>query len=191
MSSEHGHPVRAVIPGISGSKWVKWLDRITVQDHESSNHYQKYDYRILPPEATDRQAAKHFWSISPPVYDIPVNSVISLPGSGETVNLSSAGLVLVKGYAVPHGADGPVMRVQVSGDGGEKWVDAVLQGGSTGSKWCWVLWIARVPMSPGVGREIVSRATDAGYNRQKPHSQWNLRGVGYNGYGRASGLTIV
>lgn len=208
MSYEHGHPIRVVLPGISGSKWVKWLDRITIKDSESSNHYQRYDYRILPPEAIDGQTARLFWSVSPPLYDVPVNSVIVSPSSGETVNLDlelgsgsnslglGVGLALVKGYAVPHGADGPVKRVQVSGDGGETWVDAELydsetEGNDASRKWCWVLWSARIPLSLGKGGEIVSRATDTGGNTQRHHSSWNLRGIGYNGYGRASGLTVV
>lgn len=193
LTARHGHPVRAVIPGISGSKWVKWLDRITVQDHESPNFYQRHDYRVLPPEVTDKDTAEKFWPISPPLYDIPVNSAIAVPESGETIHLSDpgSGLVEVKGYALPHGADGPVTRVEVSGDGGKTWVDATLEEPGASMKWCWVLWKASIHLPMGKGREIVSRAMDRGYNRQKEHSEWNLRGVGYNGYGRASDLTVV
>lgn len=57
---KHGYPVRIIVPGVSGCRSVKWLDRITVQSEESTSLYQRYDYKILPPEATDKEAAKKY-----------------------------------------------------------------------------------------------------------------------------------
>lgn len=190
LSYNHGYPVRVVLPGIAGARWVKWLDRITVQARESPNFYQQRDYKVLPPDATDRSSAEKYWKSTPPMYDSPINSIIAVPADGETITLPSSGVVEVKGYAVPQNADGPVTRVEVSGNGGESWVDAELTGSSREKKWCWVLWTARLKTSPGTGREIICRATDAGGNTQEEHSQWNLRGVGYSGYGRAQNLTV-
>lgn len=190
LSHNHGYPVRVVLPGIAGARWVKWLNRITVQVKESPNFYQQRDYKILPPDATDRASAEKYWQVTPPMYDTPINSVIAVPADDETVLLPSSGMVEVKGYAVPQDADGPVTRVEVSGDGGKSWVDAELNGSSRDKKWCWVLWTARLLMSPGNTQQILSRATDAGGNTQQEHSPWNLRGVGYSGYGRARNLTV-
>lgn len=205
----HGHPLRAVLPGISGSKWVKWLDQISIEDQESPNHYQRHDYRILPPEAVDKQTAQKYWPISSPLEDVPVNSVIAVPGGGERVFAevpdsgksdsggekrgSKLGIIEVKGYAIPHGKDGPVRRVEVSGDGGRSWVEAALEEprDPRSMKWCWVLWGAKVLVEKGEGREVVSRAVDSGGNVQREHSQWNLRGVGYHGFGRVCGLAVV
>lgn len=125
------------------------------------------------------------------MYDTPINSIVAVPADGETVSLSPSGTVETKGYAVPQGADGPVIRVEVSGDGGTTWIDAELSGASHETKWCWVLWKAQLKMAVGNGREILSRAADARGNTQQEHSQWNLRGVGYSGYGRAEDLTVV
>lgn len=192
LTSNHGHPIRVVLPGIVGVRWVKWLDRIMIQDHESSNVYQQRDYKVLPPDAVDTESAKKYWHETPPMYDIPINSAIAVPADGETVSLSSSGSVEVKGYAIPQGGSGPVTRVQVSGDGGDSWVDAQLNGSDQNMKWCWVLWTANLKLAPGVQQEILSCATDAGSNSQEyEHSQWNLRGVGYCGYGRARDLTVV
>ncbi|EYE95536.1 putative sulfite oxidase [Aspergillus ruber CBS 135680] len=191
LMPKHGYPLRAVLPGIAGARWVKWLDKITIQDHESTNFYQKRDYKVLPEEAVDKESAEPHWDRTPPMYDTPINSVIGVPTDEETVTLRD-GKVEVKGYAVPNAADGPVTRVQVSTDRGKNWVDAEI-GKSEGqrNKWCWVLWRAEVDIEPGTGKEIWSRAFDAGGNVQKEHSQWNLRGVGYNGYGRAMNITIA
>lgn len=191
LTPNKGYPVRAVLPGIAGARWVKWVDRITVQDHESPNFYQQKDYKVLPPEAVDTDAAEKYWSSTAPMYDMPINSVVGVPMDNETVYLSSSGVVHVKGYAVPHGVDGPITRVQVSTDNGKSWVDAKIGNDDQQGKWCWVLWEVFVCMQPGTGREILSRAFDKGGNSQAEHSQWNLRGVGYNGYGRVRNLTIL
>ncbi|KAL2010741.1 hypothetical protein VTN00DRAFT_6548 [Thermoascus crustaceus] len=187
----HGHPVRVVIPGVTGARWVKWLDRITVQENESPNYYQRRDYKILPPDATDSQSAQKYWDKVPPIMEMPINSVVAVPDDNETITLPPSGKVEVNGYAVPQGDQGPVTRVEVSGDGGKTWVDAQLEGSAKDKKWCWVLWRADVPVEKGSGREILSRATDAGGNTQQEHSEWNLRGVVYNGYGASRGLAVV
>ncbi|KAL3463649.1 Oxidoreductase, molybdopterin-binding domain-containing protein [Aspergillus heterothallicus] len=197
LESNHGYPVRVVLPGIAGARWVKWLDRITVQDHESTNFYQRRDYKVLPEEAVDRSAAEPFWDKTPAMSEVPINSVIGVPEDNETITLLESGKYEVKGYAVPQGSNGPITKVHVSGNGGKDWVDAQIEGPSTDGlagdnmkKWCWVLWKADIEIAKGSGREVVSRAFDAGGNQQAEHSQWNLRGVGYNGYGRAKNLTV-
>ena len=160
LTAERGFPLRVVAPGIAGARGVKWLDRISVQAGESPNFYQQRDYKILPPEATDAAAAEGWWGRVPAIQDMPVNSVVAIPGRGETVvrrrrrKMKSKGRmkvddvdekkeeegeeegwgvgdeyegkVYVKGYALPAGEDGPVVRVEVSGDGGLMWTDARL-----------------------------------------------------------------
>ncbi|KAL2863223.1 putative sulfite oxidase [Aspergillus lucknowensis] len=197
LQPNHGYPVRVVLPGIAGARWVKWLDRITVQDHESTNFYQRRDYKVLPEEAVDRDTAEPFWDQTPAMCEVPINSVVAVPEDNETVCLSDSEKLEVEGYAVPQGSHGPITKVQVSGDGGKNWVDAQIENppsddlaGDKVRKWCWVLWKGKIHMAKGTGREVVSRAMDAGGNQQKEHSQWNLRGVGYNGYGRARNLTV-
>ncbi|KAL3476441.1 Oxidoreductase, molybdopterin-binding domain-containing protein [Aspergillus californicus] len=197
LQPNHGYPVRVVLPGIAGARWVKWLDKITVQDQESTNFYQQRDYKVLPEEAVDKSSAEPFWDQTPAMCEVSINSVVAVPEDDETVCLNDSGKLEVQGYAVPQGSSGPVVRVQVSADGGSSWVDAKLEGSELDSsistrkkKWCWVLWKAEVEVEKGIGREVVSRAVDAGGNQQTEHSQWNLRGVGYSGYGRAKNLTV-
>jgi len=47
----HGGPVRVVVPGYIGARSVKWVERITLQDHPSGNYFQATAYRLLPAEA--------------------------------------------------------------------------------------------------------------------------------------------
>ncbi|KAI9880875.1 MAG: hypothetical protein M1830_010470 [Pleopsidium flavum] len=183
----HGFPIRIVAPGIAGARSVKWLDRITVQANESKNFYQHYDYKILPPEVTNKEAAEKYWDMIPAIQDMPVNSVIAVPQSGET--LSSSSQIVVEGYALPQGDQGPVRKVEVSTDDGQSWKNArIIDENGDRAKWCWTLWKAMVTLEKGEERRILSRATDAGGNVQCACPQWNLRGVAYNGAFLADGL---
>ena len=204
-----GYPVRLIAPGVYGCRAVKWLDRITIQHTESHNFYQQRDYKILPPEAVDSATAAPYWSITPAMAETAINSVIATPASGATVPVSASGTIEVRGYAVPQGDQGPVIRVEVcvsvnenEDEASEMWIDAELlkaplpppppkSGGSSSSssgKWCWALWRAEVAVERGSTVSIFSRATDAGGNTQPKVCKWKLRGVGYNGDGRALGV---
>lgn len=172
---------------------VKWLDRITVQAEESTSLYQRYDYKRLPPEATDKETAEKYWDVTPALQDMPVNSVIAEPEIGATIELSPAGTIQVKGYALPQGDQGPVVAVEVSADNGRTWGKAkIIHADHEESKWSWALWEAKVKISKGENRCVISRATDAGGNVQHDQAgKWNLRGVGYDGYGESRDLTII
>jgi sulfite oxidase len=198
LPPNHGAPVRVVTPGIAGARSVKWLDQISVQKEESQSHYQQHDYKVLPPEADTKEKAEEYWGKVDALQDMPVNSVIGVPKSDSTVQRDEDGILEVKGYALPSGADGPIVRVEVSIDGGESWTDAELIKAYEGEdakdvelKWAWALWRANVKMEKGKNVKIYSRATDKSGNVQEKCPKWNLRGVAYNGYGEASGLSVV
>ncbi|KAF2465163.1 sulfite oxidase-like protein [Lindgomyces ingoldianus] len=196
LSPNHGAPVRIVTPGIAGARSVKWLDRITVQMCESANYYQQHDYKILPPEADCAETAEKWWDKVPAIQDMPVNSVIGVPKKDSTVHRDSQGKVEVKGYALPSGEDGPVVRVEISVDDGCTWTNAELltpneADDADSLKWAWCLWKARVEMEKGKDKKILSRATDKAGNVQEHCPKWNFRGVAYNGYGEVVGLKVV
>lgn len=189
LSPNHGAPVRVIVPGVAGARSVKWLDRITIQPTESSNFYQTHDYKVLPPTVKTAADAESHWASIPALQDMPINSVILSPRSSETVSSAAGEGVLVSGYAVPGGADGPVTRVEVSVDGRRTWVAARLRGKV--SRWSWVLWDVEVRLERGEGYRIFSRAFDAGGNEQVAEAKWNLRGVAYDGYGESRDVTVT
>ena len=167
LSVNHGYPARIIVPGVSGCRSVKWLDLITVQQEESKNLYQRYDYKRLPPEATDEGVAEKYWDITPALMDMPVNSIIAVPQSGDTIKLSPDGSCELRGYALPQGDQGPVADVVVSTDEGRTWSKAQITANGDGkSKWCWALWKATVHLEKGKERRVLSRATDCGGNAQ-------------------------
>ena len=198
LSHNHGYPARIIAPGIVGVRSVKWLDLIQIQLQESKNHYQQHDYKILPRNIDTMEAAEEVWEKVPALQEMPVNSAIGLPESDSTVERDENGMVGVRGYALPGYGAGPIVSVQVSGDDGKTWHEAELIAGrekgyqQSDLKWAWCLWQVRIEMERGKGQKIVSRATDKGGNSQnEAHSEWNLRGVAYNGYGEVDNLTVV
>jgi sulfite oxidase len=199
----HGFPVRAVLPGIAGARWTKWLDRITISEHESPNFYQQRDYKILPPDIETKAQAAEAWCKFPAIQGMPINSVIAYPEAGLTIDLAN-GELEVCGYALPQGDDGPVVKVEVSSDKGETWAEADIVypskaelGTSEGVdkyKWAWAIWKYKLPKDKvrKITKDTViwSRARDAGGNMQNGRRPWNYRGVAYDAYGETKGLQI-
>jgi sulfite oxidase len=189
LEVNHGAPVRIIAPGIAGARSVKWLECITVQAGESGNYYQQRDYKTLPPEATCAKEAERFWDATPAIQEMPINSVIGIPQSGETVRADADETIKVRGYALPQGSGGPVVKVEVSMDEGRSWKEAELSGER--SKWSWTLWETRLHVARGKKQRILSRATDKAGNMQRGDSQWNLRGIAYHGYGEARDIGVL
>jgi sulfite oxidase len=211
LPARHGYPVRTIIPGIIGARSVKWLDTIVLSSRESQNFYHQHDYKVLPPEASSREKAEELglWDQGrvPPMMDVAVNSVVAVPGTDETEIKRDRedGKVLIKGYAIPSGANGPVVSVYVSLDQGHTWHEARIlddgdentthpsnQGVKGRGKFSWVLWDARIKADPADNVSIWSKAVDYGGNTQEDlEGSWNLRGVGFNAVEGRRGIRIV
>ncbi|KAJ6256684.1 hypothetical protein Dda_8550 [Drechslerella dactyloides] len=189
LTPERGFPVRIIAPGVAGARAVKWLDRITVQRQESSNAYQQKDYKILPREVETKEQAAAWWHRLPSILETPVNSVIAYPESGAEVPDPRVSPLQIKGYALPKGSEGPVVRVEVSMDGGTTWTAAKIP--TPGTRWSWVLWRYEYTGKLDERTTFLCRATDRGGNTQIAGGQWNLRGVAYNAYGELTGLRVA
>ncbi|KAI0925841.1 hypothetical protein AcV5_008464 [Taiwanofungus camphoratus] len=118
LSPDHGGPLRVVVPGYVGARWVKWVDTINISTEESPNYYQQRDYKVLPPEIESKAQAASLWSKYPSITSLPVNSVVA------SVTRMSPTSVLVKGYAIGGGSDLKVVHVEVSIDEGLTWQPA-------------------------------------------------------------------
>ena len=87
------------------------------------------------------------WSKAPAIQEIPVTSAIISPRSSGPVDTVSGSKVKVHGYAVAGGGR-EVIRVDVSGDGGDTWQPAQLstEGSDQGYRrhWAWRHWTVRL-----------------------------------------------
>lgn len=189
MPRDHGFPLRAVVPGVVGSRSVKWLTRIRVADEESASFWQRKDYKALGP-ATDwsNPDLEHARSIQ----EMPVQAAVLLPlpraGADEAV-VDGSRPVTVEGYAWSGGGRG-IARVDVSADGGATWQEAELRdesGQRDGRHWAWVLWKTHVAIPAGAtSTELVARAVDSSLNVQPERvgPQWSARGLLNNAWTR-------
>jgi DMSO/TMAO reductase YedYZ molybdopterin-dependent catalytic subunit len=164
LTADHGYPLRLVVPGWYGVASVKWLVEIAALDAPFRGYYQreKYVYDGQPgvPEGQ-------------PVGAMRVRAVIARPSDGEEVRL---GPVEVAGTAWSGVA--PVVRVEVSGDGGRSWSSARL--GAAEAPHAAMPW--RFTWSPPASGEhtLMARAADAAGAVQPLEPVWNAHGYGNN-----------
>jgi hypothetical protein len=67
----------------------------------------------------------------------------------------------------------PVVRVEVSADGGETWADAVLD--EPGARFAWQGWRHELEVAPGE-HVLCCRATDTEGRTQPSEPEWNYDG---------------
>uniref|UniRef100_A0A1A7XMD9 Sulfite oxidase n=1 Tax=Iconisemion striatum TaxID=60296 RepID=A0A1A7XMD9_9TELE len=191
---DHGFPVRVVVPGVVGTRNVKWLGKIVVSAEESSSHWQQNDYKGFAPGTNWDQVD---FKSSPAIQELPVQSAITVPADGAAIHRSDETLT-VAGYAWSGGGR-EVVRVDVSLDGGKTWQVAQLRSGDKGQApepspppgraWAWKLWEITAALPPEAEElEIICKAVDSSYNVQPDTVPpiWNLRGLLSNAWHRVT-----
>jgi DMSO/TMAO reductase YedYZ molybdopterin-dependent catalytic subunit len=143
LTSNHGAPIRLLVPGRYGMASVKWLARITAVTEPFRGFFQADRYVV-----DDR-----------PLGPIAPRALIASPVDRATIPM---GPIAIRGFA--WSGAGPVQRVEVSTDGGATWSDADL--GPAGGPTAWRPWSA--DWLPGVAGEatLLAVATDAAGERQ-------------------------
>jgi sulfite oxidase len=165
LPAVHGGPVRVVVPGYIGARSVKWIEQIEVRSTPWPGYFQDVVYRLLPEDGTPGAG------LGMPLGLVALNSDVVTPADGDSV---PAGPVEVRGYAFA-GGERYVARVDVSLDGGTKWLPADLSDDL--GPWAWRHWRITVDLAPG-DHEIVVRAWDSSAATQ-PESEaslWNPKG---------------
>eukprot|EP00316_Scyphosphaera_apsteinii_P000846 CAMPEP_0119321010 /NCGR_PEP_ID=MMETSP1333-20130426/54139_1 /TAXON_ID=418940 /ORGANISM="Scyphosphaera apsteinii, Strain RCC1455" /LENGTH=525 /DNA_ID=CAMNT_0007327867 /DNA_START=23 /DNA_END=1600 /DNA_ORIENTATION=+ len=182
LPSDHGYPLRAVVPGYVGVRNIKWLRKIVASDEEAEGVWQRgIAYKTFNPSVTAVDGIDV--SNVAPMQEMPVTSFIVSPSPGTTLDTDD---VTVAGIAWSGGGR-RIVRVDVSADGGNSWYTAQLREGSeqpNGRAWAWTFWDVTIDIPVGRDVTIVSKAVDAAHNTQpeSPRSVWNLRGLGNNSW---------
>ena len=168
LAPEHGAPLRLVVPGYAGVRSVKWLTRIEVRDRPSDAPIQAKDYKLFPSSVLKADAD---WDRGLTINEMPLNAAICSLEDGAHVG---PGSFSIEGYAVAFGR--AVSRVEVSTDGGTRWMQADLSA-RPDAPWSWTQWRVTVELSPGL-HVLVVRAVDGAGQMQpeRPEAIWNFAG---------------
>jgi DMSO/TMAO reductase YedYZ molybdopterin-dependent catalytic subunit len=148
LTSEHGYPVRAIVPGLYGMMNPKWITEIELVDNVYEGYWARNGWTNVATEDT--------------------HSFIVIPGQAPVRdrfrNLDLENINIVPGQKVPvagiaFAGDRGIAKVEVSTDGGVTWKSAIIKDPL--SKYTWVLWTAGFTPATAQGNyRIVVRATD-------------------------------
>ena len=168
LSPEHGHPLRAVVPGYAGVRSAKWLTEIRVQAEPADSPIQRKDYKLFPPNVSKEDAD---WDTGLTIDAMPLNACICQPAGGAEL---VTGPVTIKGWATA--SERRVKRVDVSTDGGSHWAQAELEQAED-QPHAWTLWRLDAVLEKGE-HELVVRAWDEAMQTQPdaPDDTWNFAG---------------
>jgi hypothetical protein len=118
----NGFPARLVVPGWTGTYWIKHLTKINALTKPQGGFWMNPAYRIplgkFP--IRDRFVTQET-AVNTPITEIVVNSLVTSHRDGDKVK---AGKVTVSGMAWDGGYG--IRTVQVSTDGGKNWASATL-----------------------------------------------------------------
>jgi DMSO/TMAO reductase YedYZ molybdopterin-dependent catalytic subunit len=146
LTSKHGFPVRAIVPGLYGMMNPKWITEIELVDKVYEGYWQRLGWAnnaedktgssiLIPGQATARQRFRKL---------------------DETVAPSDQSKVPIAGIAFA--GDRGIAKIEVSTDGGTTWKTALVKDPL--SKYTWVLWTAGYVPPNKENYSIVVRATD-------------------------------
>ncbi len=118
----NGFPARLIVPGWTGTYWMKHLTTIKALTKPEASFWMNPAYRIplgkfpLVARFTSQEAA-----VNTPITEIVVNSLITDPLDGANVRM---GPITIGGIAWDGGYG--ISSVEVSSDGGKTWMAATL-----------------------------------------------------------------
>jgi DMSO/TMAO reductase YedYZ molybdopterin-dependent catalytic subunit len=145
LTTKHGYPVRAIIPGLYGMMNPKWITEIELVGEIYEGYWQKKGW------ANNAQYNTH--------------SFIVIPGSDPVrkVFRNLGALNIVVGEEIPiagvaFAGDRGILKVEVSSDGGATWKEARIKDPL--SPYTWVLWATELNVTTKGNYKILVRATD-------------------------------
>ena len=119
----NGFPVRLMVPGWTGTYWVKHLTSIEVATRPFDGFWMKSAYRIpVGKFPVVSRFVSQETAANTPITEMVVNSLITAPADGVSVRAGAA--VNISGIAWDGGYG--IQAVEVSTDAGKTWVGATL-----------------------------------------------------------------
>ena len=153
LKTEHGFPLRAIVPGWYAVASIKWLRRIIVTDRPFNGYYQTLDYAFWKRHGDNAELV--------PLSEMQTKAEIAKPAAGDIIAANST--VRVRGAAWT--GDGDIVKVELSTDGGSTWNETKLIGEVKSNSWRLWEFDWRTPAKPG-NQTLIARATDSNARTQ-------------------------
>jgi len=180
LPPQHGFPLRLIVPRWYGMAQVKWLRTITAVAEPFGGYQNVQRYRLRQEES----------ELGEPLTRMAPRALMVPPGIPEYLSrtrVAPFGPCRLEGRAWSGGA--PIVRVEVSADGGNTWGDADV--GAPPAVTAWHPWSFRwEPKEPGA-YVLCCRATDALGDTQPLQPPWNLGGYANNAVQRIAVSVIA
>jgi len=171
----NGFPARLIVPGWTGTYWMKHLVSIRAVTKPFEGFWMKTAYRIpIGKFPGARFTSQESIGPNTPITEMVVNSLITTPSEGAKVK---SGKTAVSGIAWDGGYG--IRSVEVSADGGKTWQAAKL--GKDLGKFAFRPWSADVTVGKGA-QKIMARATNTNGQGQTTELIPNPAGYHHNLY---------
>ena len=146
LTSEHGYPVRAIVPGFYGMMNPKWITEIELVDKTYEGFWQRKGWT--------NNGIKNIYSSIVIPGNQPIND--NFPNLVPNSSFLNGKNIPVAGIAFA--GDRGISKVEVSVDGGTTWKTAIVKDPL--SQYTWVLWTSGFTAVDKGNYKIIVRATD-------------------------------
>jgi DMSO/TMAO reductase YedYZ molybdopterin-dependent catalytic subunit len=166
----NGAPARLIVPGWTGTYWMKHLTEIRIEPVPLTNFWMKAAYRLPAGAFPGARFPSQDNAESVPITEILVNSLITSHVSGARLRRGQR--AHVAGKAWDNGAG--IERVEVSTDGRRSWRQAAL--GTDLGRFAWREFSLALPAEQRGALEIAVRASSRNGSRQPEKLTFNPSG---------------
>ena len=170
----NGYPARLVVPGWTGTYWVKSLVGIRVTPTPEANFWMSTAYRLPRGKFRTVSFKSQVKEANEPITTMVVNSLITSLQSGQRIERGRP--IEVRGMAWDSGSG--IARVDVSIDDGASWREAAL--GADLGRYSFREFSFSVPATESGSRVVMSRATNRAGETQVEKLIHNPAGYHHN-----------
>jgi DMSO/TMAO reductase YedYZ molybdopterin-dependent catalytic subunit len=170
----NGFPARLVVPGWTGTYWIKQLVSIRVVSQPEKNFWMSTAYRLPRGKFKTPTFSSQLYAPNEPITTMVVNSLVTSLKSGQQIARGKP--VEVKGIAFDGGAG--IDRVEVSTDYGASWTRASL--GKDLGRYSFREFAHSVPTKERGSMVVMARATSRSGETQVDELVFNPAGYHHN-----------
>jgi sulfite dehydrogenase len=170
----NGYPARLIVPGWTGTYWVKQLTSIKIVSKPEDNFWMRAAYRLPRGKYPTPTFKSQLYAPNEPITEMVVNSLITSLHAGQRIPRGKP--LAVRGLAWDGGAG--IERVDVSVDAGASWRPATL--GKDLGRYSFREFALSVPTHEDGGRVVMARATSKSGQSQVDELIFNPAGYHHN-----------